>query len=370
MSGMSGFSWPSGSPGAVIPVSSSVSPSTSASLTSSVSSTSVVSGPPVVTSGSGTPPGSFPEVSPPAVTQPGISSTMSQSPAETPSTGSDEPQTTRVRVTVTITVTPDASTTPTSTPYKTGVEDMTVPTMVHQVAASTTKSPAPEVTDVVFTLLQPSPGATASSNSGGGTNGKVITGLVVGGVCLVVLTLMLIAACRHRSPKPGKRSNAEKSRGGGGGGSRATRAAIEAAHRRRQGRNHGGGARTIGLSRADMAETFHQGNVMAAAGHVRGRAPSLTRADIELAQLQRARCRDTRYGADDAQDPAPRHHAPPRDIRRGARRPAVVIRSRSQRPGGDSPVSPVSVATGGRANYPDYDDDDVSPLSIAPRRRP
>jgi hypothetical protein len=304
------------------------------------------------------------------VTQPGILSTMSQSPAETPPTGSDGPQTTRVRVTVTITVTPDASTTPTSTPYKTGVEDMTVPTMVHQVAASTTKSPAPEVTDVVFTLLQPSPGATASSNSGGGTNGKVITGLVVGGVCLVVLTLMLIAACRHRSPKPGKRSNAEKGRGGGGG-SRATRAAIEAAHRRRQGRNHGGGARAIGLSRADMAETFHQGNIMAAAGHARGRDPSLTRADIELAQLQRARCRDTRYGADDAQDPAPRHHAPPRETRRGsARRPAVVLRSHSQRTGGDSPVSPISVATGGRANYPDYDDDDVSPLSIAPRRRP
>jgi hypothetical protein len=198
----------------------------------------------------------------------------------------------------------------------------------------------------------------------------VITGLVVGGVCVVILVLMLIASCRHRSRKPCKRSNAEKGRGGGGG-SRATRAAIEAAHRRRQGRNHGGGARNAGLTCADMAETFHQGNVMAAAGHDRGRVPSLTRGDIELAQLQRARCRDTRFGADDAQNPAPRYHAPPRDIRRGgARRPDVVIPSHTQRPSAYSPVSSVSVATGCRTDYPDYDDDNVSPLSIAPRRRP
>jgi hypothetical protein len=304
------------------------------------------------------------------VTQPDTLNTISQPPVETPPAGSGEPRITRNRVTVTVATTPDVSTTPTCTSYNDKVAGMAISIMERPSAASTAKPPAPEATDVVFTLFQHPPGASVSKDSGGDTNGNVITGVVVGGVCLVVLTLMLIAACRHRSLKPGKRSSAEKGRAGQGG-SPATRAAIEAVHRRRQDRKHGGRAQNFGMTRADMAETFYQGDIMAVAGYARGRVPSLTRGDVELAQLEQARCRDTSFGADNAQAPAPRHHPPLRDIHRcGPRRPGVVIPSDVQRHRDYSPVSPVGVAAGGRADYPGYDDNDISPLSKAPKCRP
>jgi hypothetical protein len=247
-----------------------------------------------------------------------------------------------------------------------------------KVTQTTMKSPAPDTTGVVYELYQ-SPRASAQSNSSEGSNEKVVTGVVVGGVCLVVLIFMLIAAYRGTSRKYGKWSEAEKGRASCGD-YRSTKDEIREAHRRRQDRNRHSRAQKSyprGMTQAEMVETFHQGDIMAAEGYTRGlctgETPSSSLSSIELCHLTQDHCQATSYRQSDSRSPVPWHptQLPARKIVPHAL-PVIAMPPGLEQHlsyDGDAPVSPSSVATVGTSRHRTYGDGDVSPLSSpAPHR--
>jgi hypothetical protein len=139
------------------------------------------------------------------------------------------------------------------------------------ITPNTSRLAAPDATGVIFQLYRSSENTTPSNQSGTPNHGAIIGG-ILGGLAFLVLCLVIVALRRNNS-------RYQKQSGPMKGSSQpakhlATNDAIKEAHRRRKERNrrdHELRAHDSPyvLTTADMAEMFHQGNVMVAEHHAR-----------------------------------------------------------------------------------------------------
>lgn len=177
------------------------------------------------------------------------------------------PRTTHVQVTSRVTVTAEILSA--QAPQTTSPGQERILGSLGSIAHSSLGASAPEATGVVYLLYGPPPPSTRSDQSGTPDHGA-ITGGILGGLAFLGLCLVFVALCRSKS-RYQKRSAAKKS-SSQATKQRSTLEAINEAHRRRKERNRRERERTVHaspykLTRADMAEMVHQGNVMVAEQH-------------------------------------------------------------------------------------------------------
>jgi hypothetical protein len=183
--------------------------------------------------------------------------------------GVPEPQTTHVQVTSTIHI--SAGMPAMKVAQSTSLNHEPIMESHSSITQNTSRLAAPDATGVIFHLYR-SPKTTTPSNQSGTPNHGTIIGGILGGFAFLMLYLVIVALCRNKS-RYQKRTGPMK---GSSQPARhlATNDAINEAHRRRKERNrrdHERRARDSPclLTTADMAEMFHQGNVMVAEQHAR-----------------------------------------------------------------------------------------------------